>query len=136
MPPTFKKNKKKIICLFISFVCISVCVDRPWWPSSLSWHAITQLIVATKGPGFESPLGITILIAKKYKYFVTFQIAGFWITCVAYDTFTDHSLLLWVVSTVPYLGFLAKRLNGRVWAPNPGGRSPHHKARIMSSDVG
>ena len=28
------------------------------------------------------------------------------------------------------------RSNGRVWAPFPGGRSPHHEACIRSSDVG
>ena len=36
----------------------------PWWPSGLRQHEISQLIVATEGPQFEFPLGITILIAQ------------------------------------------------------------------------
>ena len=40
--------------------------ERPWWLSGLRWHAISQLIVAIKGPGFESPLGIMLLITQSY----------------------------------------------------------------------
>ena len=29
-------------------------LHRPWWPSGLRGHAISQLIVATKGPWLES----------------------------------------------------------------------------------
>ena len=36
--------------------------NQPWWPSGLRQHAISQLIVATEGPRFESLLGVTILI--------------------------------------------------------------------------
>ena len=32
-------------------------LNRRLWPSGLRLHAISQLIVATEGPGFESPLG-------------------------------------------------------------------------------
>ena len=37
---------------------------------------------------------------------------------------------------VPRHGFLAQKVNGRVWAPNPGGKPPHHQACNRSSDVG
>ena len=39
--------------------------NRPWWPSGQRRHAIFQLIVATKGPGFKTLLRIMILIAQK-----------------------------------------------------------------------
>ena len=32
--------------------------NRLWWPSSLRQHAISQLIVATEGPRFESRSGL------------------------------------------------------------------------------
>ena len=38
-----------------------------WWLSGLRRHAISQLIVATKEPRFESPLQIMISIAQKQK---------------------------------------------------------------------
>ena len=39
----------------------------------------------TRRPGLESPLGITISISQKQKYFVAIQIAGSRVTCVAYN---------------------------------------------------
>ena len=40
------------------------------------------------------------------------------------------------LAKVPHHGFLAQKgSNGWVWAPNPGGRSPHHKACNRSSYV-
>ena len=39
-------------------------LNRPWWPIGLRRHAISQLIVATKGPGFESLPWITISISQ------------------------------------------------------------------------
>ena len=49
---------------------IIIITNQPLWPSGLRLHAISQLIIATKEPGFESPLGIMILIAQKYKLFL------------------------------------------------------------------
>ena len=46
-------------------VKINLIVNRLWWPSGLRRRAISQLILATEVPEFESPLGITILIVQK-----------------------------------------------------------------------
>ena len=44
------------------------------------------------GPRFESPLGITILIAQKQKYFVAIQIVGRQATCVTYNIELSETL--------------------------------------------
>ena len=44
------------------YLTIIIISNQPWWPSGLRLHAISQLIIAAEGPGFESPLGIMILI--------------------------------------------------------------------------
>ena len=45
------------------FLWKNMCIkNRPWWTSGLRLHAISQLIVATEGPGLESQLGIRITI--------------------------------------------------------------------------
>ena len=59
--------------------------SQPWWPIGLSHQQQFSNTVEGWGPRFDSPLGITISITQKYKYFVAIQIAGGRVTCVAYD---------------------------------------------------
>ena len=48
-------------------ICIKLIIffDRPWWPSGLNHHVSNSIRDRRLRPRFESPLGITILIAQK-----------------------------------------------------------------------
>ena len=56
----FCKESGMKMCVLIDKLLSIKCVlikghqHRPWWPSGLRRHAISQLTVATKGPSFKT----------------------------------------------------------------------------------
>ena len=106
---------------------IKSLLNRPWWPSGLRWHAIFQLIVAIKGPPFESRLRQIIYMGE----FIWSQFAP-----AIIEMYSTRILLNQILHTtneiakVPRHAFLAN-VNGLVWAPNPGGRSLYHQSSKM-----
>ena len=78
--------------------------NRPWWPSGLECGSNSSR------RSLKAPVLNPLEAWKKLNL-----------------VYTQDSLNQWKCKgTLPW--FPGKRLNGRVWAPNPGGRSPHHKA--------